>query len=63
MRALDDEEQAMMRALDVGVPTSGLVEMATGLSEILRGRGLVIQARLVEAMAERLATLEAVAKA
>lgn len=54
MRELDEEEQTLLHALDSDIPTADLVEMGAGLADILRGRGHVIQARLVEAMIERL---------
>lgn len=59
MRELDEEERATMQALETDLPTSDLIGMAADLADILRGRGLVIQACLIDAMARRLTELEA----
>lgn len=58
MRKLNDEEQAALDGLDADLPTGDLIDMATGLAEVLRGRGHVIQARLVEVIIGRLEDLE-----
>jgi len=58
MRELDAEERASLAALDTDLPTSDLIHMADGLVDILRGRGHVIQARLVEVMIGRLEDLD-----
>jgi hypothetical protein len=58
MRELDEEERATLRLLEEDLATADLIHMADGLAEVLRGRGHVIQARLVEVMAERLDILD-----
>lgn len=58
MRELNEEERAALEALEADVPTGDLIHMAGGLADVLRGRGHVIQARLVEVMIARLEDLE-----
>lgn len=59
MRELDAEERAVLRELDRGVSTVDLIAMMRDLGEILRQRGHVIQANVVELAADRLRLLSA----
>jgi ribosomal protein L1 len=63
MRELDEEERSLLRALDGDVATPDLVLMVRDLGEILRKRGLVIQANVAELAADRLEFLSAESKA
>lgn len=57
MRDLDEEERALLKALDTDLSTADIVAMVRDLGEILRKRGLVIQANVAEIAADRLQDL------
>ena len=57
MRDLDEEERALLKALDTDLSTADIVAMVRDLGEILRKRGLVIQANVAEIAADRLPDL------
>lgn len=63
MRELDEEERSLLRTLDGDVATPDLVLMVKDLGEILRKRGLMIQANVAELAADRLELLSAGVKA
>lgn len=57
MRELDEEERSLLRALDGNVSTPDLILMVRDLGEVLRSRGLVIQANVAALAADRLESL------
>lgn len=57
MRELDNEERTLLKALDTDLPTADIIAMLRDLGEILRKRGLVIQANVAELAADRLRDL------
>lgn len=59
MRDLDEEERSLLLQLDGNVATSDLILMVRDLGEVLRERGLVIQANVAELAADRLERLSA----
>ncbi len=63
MRELDEEERSLLRALDGDIATPDLIIMVRDLGEILRKRGLVIQANVAELAADRLELLSTGVKA
>jgi ribosomal protein L1 len=54
MREFDEEERSLLRQLDGNVATPDLILMVRDLGEVLRERGLVIQANVAELAADRL---------
>lgn len=54
MRELDEEERSLLRQLDANVATPDLILMVRDLGEVLRKRGLVIQANVAVLAADRL---------
>jgi ribosomal protein L1 len=54
MRELDEEERTVLRQLDGDVATPDLILIVRDLGEVLRDRGLVIQANVAELAADRL---------
>ena len=54
MRELDEEERSVLRQLDGDVSTPDLILIVRDLGEVLRERGLVIQANVAELAADRL---------
>ncbi|HEX7856963.1 MAG TPA: hypothetical protein VF503_25055 [Sphingobium sp.] len=59
MRELDEEERALLQALDGPVATDDLIMMVEDLAEVLGARGHVLQARVALLASERLTELAA----
>ncbi len=57
MHELDDEERAILAALDSGVSDTDLAAMLRDLAEIVRGKGGHVGARVAEIAADRLSAV------
>ncbi len=57
MHESDDEERAILAALDSGVSDTDLAAMLRDLAEIVRGKGGHVGARVAEIAADRLSAV------
>ncbi len=57
MHESDDEERAILAALDSGVSDTDLAAMLRDLAEIVRGKGSHVGARVAEIAADRLSAV------